>query len=101
MTMHRTQRIALIMLLTVGLIQATALSAAPRGGKSFKGQLAVQLWSFRNDFKKDVPGTLKRVRDLGFTNVELAGYYGMTARQFRAELDKAGLRAVSMHVDYQ
>ncbi|MBK9707699.1 MAG: sugar phosphate isomerase/epimerase [Acidobacteria bacterium] len=68
---------------------------------SFNKTLAVQLWSFRNDFKKDVPGTLKRVRDLGFVNVELAGYYGLTAGQFRAELDKAGLKAVSMHIEYE
>ena len=39
--------------------------------------------------------------ELGFTYVELAGYYGMTAKQFRAELDKAGLKAVSMHIEYE
>jgi sugar phosphate isomerase/epimerase len=81
--------------------QGYAQTSRPGLGKSFKGPLAVQLWSFREDFRKDVPGTLKRVRELGFTNVELAGYYGMTAKQFRGELDKAGLRAVSMHIDYQ
>lgn len=63
--------------------------------------LAVQLWSFRLDFEKDVPGTLKRVRSLGFTRVELAGYYGLTATQFKQELDKAGLQAVSMHIDFE
>ncbi len=67
---------------------------------SGKNGLAVQLWSFRHDFAKDVPGTLKRVRALGFTRVELAGYYGMTAQQFKAELDKAGLKAISMHIDF-
>lgn len=88
---------------TIVLIAALALmvnpGVRPVAAESFKGALAVQLWSFRNDFKKDVPGTLKRVRQLGFTNVELAGYYGMTAKQFRAELDKAGLKAVSMHIE--
>ena len=69
-------------------------------GDSVKGRLAVQLWSFNEDFKKDVSGTLKRVRQLGFTRVELAGFYGMTARQFKGELLKAGLVAVSMHVEY-
>src|SRR5258706_13166853 len=81
--------------------QALAQAVQPDSGKSFKEPLAVQLWSFRNDFKKDVPGTLKRVRSLGFTNVELAGYYGMTAGQFRAALDNAGLKAVSMHIEYK
>ncbi len=63
--------------------------------------LAVQLWSYRHDFEKDVPGTLKRVRALGITRVELAGYYGLTATQFKQELDKAGLQAVSMHIDFE
>ena len=99
--MKRIRTITFIALVTVCLNQAFAQSAQPGIGKSFKGPLAVQLWSFRNDFKTDVPGTLKRVRELGFTNVELAGYYGMTAKQFRAELDKAGLRAISMHIQYE
>jgi sugar phosphate isomerase/epimerase len=69
-------------------------------GKPFKGELAIQLWSFHNDFEKDVPGTLRRVRALGFTRVELAGYYNLTAPQFKAELAKAGLKAVAMHVGF-
>jgi sugar phosphate isomerase/epimerase len=99
--MNRTRRVILTTLIAVCLNQGIARSAQPVAGETFKGPLAVQLWSFRNDFKTDVPGTLKRVRELGFTNVELAGYYGMTAKQFRAELDRAGLRAVSMHIGYE
>ncbi|MEK7833056.1 MAG: sugar phosphate isomerase/epimerase family protein [Acidobacteriota bacterium] len=91
----KIRRIALIAALALTFSSSFRLVVA----QSFKGALAVQLWSFRNDFKKDVPGTLKRVRELGFTNVELAGTYGMTAQQFRGELDKAGLKAVSMHIE--
>ena len=67
----------------------------------FKGPLGVQLYSVRNAIAKDVPGTLARVRALGFREVELAGTYGLTASQFKAELDRAGLRATSMHVGYE
>jgi sugar phosphate isomerase/epimerase len=77
----------------------TATLAFPQT-RPFKGQLAVQLWSFRHDFEKDVPGTLQRVRALGFTHVELAGYYNLTAQQFKGELDKTGLKAISMHVGF-
>lgn len=98
--MKRIYMITLIALAALCLNQAVAQAAQKRVGRAFNGRLAVQLWSFRNDFKTDVPGTLKRVRELGFTNVELAGYYGMTAKQFRAELDKAGLHAISMHIGY-
>lgn len=67
----------------------------------FKGPLGVQLYSVRNAIKNDVPGTLARVRALGFREVELAGTYGLSARDFRAALDRAGLRATSMHVGYE
>src|SRR6185295_2479759 len=99
--MNRTRTVSLIALVLISWNQVCAQSAQPGAGKSFKGPLAVQLWSFRNDFMNDVPGTLKRVHDLGFREVELAGYYGLTAKQFRAELDKAGLKAISMHIEYE
>jgi sugar phosphate isomerase/epimerase len=67
----------------------------------FKGPLGVQLYSVRDAIAKDVSGTLARVRALGFREVELAGTYGLSASQFRAELDRAGLRATSMHVGYE
>jgi sugar phosphate isomerase/epimerase len=67
----------------------------------FKGPLGVQLYSVRNPISKDVPGTLARVHAVGFREVELAGTYGMSASQFRTELDRAGLRATSMHVGYE
>ena len=99
--MNRTRTVSLIALVLISWNQVFAQSAQPGAGKSFKGPLAVQLWSFRNDFMNDVPGTLKRVHDLGFREVELAGYYGLTAKQFRAQLDSAGLKAVSMHIEYE
>ena len=67
----------------------------------FQGPLGVQLYSFRDAFKTDVPGTLARVRSLGFREVELAGTYGMSAQQFRQLLDSVGLSATSMHVGYE
>lgn len=69
-------------------------------GPSFKGPLGLQLYSLRAEFAKDVPGTLAKVREMGFREVEMGGTYGLTPQQFRAELDKAGLRAVSMGVSF-
>ena len=91
--------------------QSTTTTAAPNASVAspheldlrgdFKGPLGVQLYSVRNAISTNVPGTLARVRALGFREVELAGTYGLTAAQFRAELDRAGLRATSMHVGYE
>lgn len=79
---------------------AASADAGFRYQGDFRGPLGLQLYSVRKELERDVPGTLRRVHDLGFREVELAGTYGLTAEQFRAELDRAGLRATSMHVDY-
>jgi sugar phosphate isomerase/epimerase len=77
-------------------------SGAPVGiGPSFKGPVGLQLYSLRDQFAKDVPGTLDTVKKMGFTDVELAGTYHLTPEQFRAQLDARGLRAVSGHFPYE
>ncbi|MGD9633643.1 MAG: sugar phosphate isomerase/epimerase family protein [Pirellulales bacterium] len=69
-------------------------------GPSFKGPIGLQLYSLRNQFAQDVPGTLDKVRDMGFKYVELAGTYGLPPEKFKAELDARGLKAVSGHFPY-
>ena len=66
-------------------------------GPSFKGPIGLQLYSLRDLFETEVPGTLDKVRAFGFTSVELAGTYGQTPEQFRALLDTKGLKAVAAH----
>jgi sugar phosphate isomerase/epimerase len=63
------------------------------------GQINVglQLYSLRAQIPKDVPGTLKRIHDMGITDVEVAGFYDKTAAEFRQQLDKAGLHASGAH----
>jgi uncharacterized protein (TIGR03067 family) len=69
-------------------------------GKSFKGPIGLQLYSLRAQLGKDAPGTLAKVREMGFTNVETAGTYGLTPEKFKAELESHGLKAVSGHFPY-
>jgi sugar phosphate isomerase/epimerase len=82
-------------------------AAAPAAGPEiklagdFSGPVGVQLYSFREQFKQDVPGTLAKVRALGFKEVELAGTYGLTAERFRQLLDSVGLQATAMHAGYE
>jgi sugar phosphate isomerase/epimerase len=64
------------------------------------GIVGLQLWSVRNYGAKDVPGTLAQVRGMGFKDVESAGLWGKTAAEFRAALDKAGLRCQSSHMGF-
>jgi sugar phosphate isomerase/epimerase len=65
------------------------------------GRLGLELYSLRNELKTDLPGTLKRVRDWGFQDVELAGFPPMSAADTARALRAAGLRAVSQFVDYE
>ncbi len=77
-------------------------SAATTGiGPSFKGPVGLQLYSLREQFKKDVPGTLDEVKQSGIRYVELAGTYGLTPDQFKAQLKAHGLVAISAHFPYE
>ena len=66
---------------------------------SLNSSLAAQLWTFRGDLEKDVPGTLKKIKDLGFTYVEGfdAPYIVGDADAFRKQLDDAGLEMFALH----
>jgi len=63
--------------------------------------IALQAYSLRDDAKADFPGTLRRIKEIGYEAVEFAGYFGMSSRELRSLLDDLGLRAVSSHVGYQ
>ena len=60
--------------------------------------VAVQLYSLRTVAPKDVAGTLRAVAEMGYTGVELAGYYDLSGEQLRRMLDDCGLRCAGAHV---
>src|SRR5262249_48188919 len=70
-------------------------------GASFKGPVGLQLYSLREQFGKDVPGTMDVVRGFGIEYVELAGTYNLTPAKFKEQLDARGLKAVSGHFAYE
>ncbi|MEA4822613.1 MAG: sugar phosphate isomerase/epimerase [Clostridiaceae bacterium] len=60
--------------------------------------VALQLYTVRDMIAQDLPGTLRAVKAAGYDCVEPAGLCGVTADELKAELDAAGLKAVSAHV---
>ncbi|MDQ3013223.1 MAG: sugar phosphate isomerase/epimerase [Acidobacteriota bacterium] len=62
--------------------------------------VGVQLYSFRNEMKTDVEGTLEKVKAMGFTMVEAAGYNWKSAAEFKALLDRNSFKTVSFFADY-
>jgi sugar phosphate isomerase/epimerase len=101
--MVKTKAVVLSVTCCVVAVGSGLAADVASGSKSsgFKGPLGLQLYSLRAQFAKDVPGTLDKVRDFGFKNVELAGTYGQTPEQFRSELDSRGLKAISAHYAYE
>ena len=81
---------ALVSAVLPRLAKAEAMGLAP----------GIQLYSVRDYMTKDVPGTLKQLREIGFVEVETAGFGTYSARQFRQYLDDAGLKAPSAHLQF-
>lgn len=70
-------------------------------GISMSGQeIGLQLYSLRNQFKTDVPGTLQLINDWGITKLEGGGTYGLSMDEFRGLLKKNNLDVVSVGVGY-
>jgi sugar phosphate isomerase/epimerase len=63
-------------------------------------RIGLQLYSVRDLMKADLPGTLAKVAAVGFKEVELAGLFDRTPKEFRSLLDKSGLSTPSSHVDW-
>jgi sugar phosphate isomerase/epimerase len=62
----------------------------------------VQLYSVRDDMKKDPMGTLQQLSKMGYKHVEHANYidrkfYGYPAKEFKKALDDLGLKMPSGH----
>jgi sugar phosphate isomerase/epimerase len=77
---------------------ASAGTATARGGHVPRSAISIQLYSLRSLLATDLEGTLAALAKIGYRKVELAGLYGRTAEQFRAILDRYGLKASSGHV---
>lgn len=81
---------------------AWALGAdAPEIKSRLNGPIGLQLYSLREYGPNDLPGTLAKVRSMGFREVESAGLWKRTLREFRSALDAAGLKCHSAHIGFE
>ena len=62
--------------------------------------VAIQVYSVRKDAEADLPGTLRKIRDMGYDGVEFAGLYGPTAAEVKAMCAEVGLTPISAHVPF-
>ncbi len=111
--------------MTLGLGAACAATAwaagAEKGAKTGKGKkknaasgkkiaIGCQLYAVRNEFTKDVPGSLKTLAGMGYEGVEFWGYRGTpnvykdaagkdwSATELKALLDKNKIKCCGIHL---
>src|ERR1700676_2654114 len=63
-------------------------------------KIGLQLYTVRDLMKSDFDGTIAKAAQIGYKNVEFAGYFGHPGQQVRAACEKNGLSPVSTHVQY-
>ena len=83
--------------------QAACTSAAV-DKKSFG--VGLQLYTIRDAIANDLQGSLQKVSDLGFKNLEMASYsdgkfYGMDPKEFRKMVEDLGMKIVSSHTSVE
>ncbi|KAA9356372.1 sugar phosphate isomerase/epimerase family protein [Larkinella humicola] len=71
-----------------------------RFGKTLKDTPGMVSYTMRNEFAKDMPGTLDKIKAMGISNMEFSSLFGKTAAEIRAELDKRGMKCSSHGVGY-
>jgi len=79
---------------------STSAWAADLSG-GFKAPLGLQLYTLRESFKTNVPGTLDKVKALGFSEIEGGGDYGLGVEKFSSLLRERGLKMVSAGFGYE
>ena len=88
---------------TAATISAATLFSSRFGwaaGEHKINKIGVQLYTVRDLMKEDFDGTIAKVAQVGYKEVEFAGYFGHTAQQVKDILQKNGLTAPSTHVQY-
>jgi len=98
-----------------GAFLLTQLGCTGTGTKGKKAEAApdlkkfgvgLQLYTIRDEIFRDVPGSLKKVSDMGYKYVELAGYadgkfYGMEPAEFRKLVEDLGMEILSSHTQVE
>ena len=62
-----------------------------------KHSYGLQLYSVRDITSSDLSGALKAVKDIGYSSVEFAGFFGNSAEDVKAMLDTYGLSCAGTH----
>ncbi len=98
----------------LGAFTMSQISCKPKGEASKKASeidlksfgIGLQLYTIRDAMASDVPGSLKKVSDIGYKYVELAGYadgkfYGYEPLEFKKLVADLGMEILSSHTQVE
>ena len=77
-------------------VQPFAVSQAT-GASPWKSRIGLELYTVRDQLMTDYEGTLAKVAEIGYTEVEPTSYNNMPPRDYRAMLDRLKLTMPSTH----
>ena len=63
-------------------------------------KINLQLWSVRDFLEKDFFGNLEKIKNMGYSGVEFAGYYDIPKEEMKKRLLEIGLNPISSHVGF-
>lgn len=101
--MNKSNRRKFLKHSAIMLSGSSLLSKFSYANKGWEGEImGIQLYSVRDDMKKDPLGTLKELAEMGYKYVEHANYvdrsfYGYAPNEFKKILDDHGLKMLSGH----
>ena len=81
-------------------VEGPAAPASCSPGECRLGAIGVQLYTVRAAMEADFEGTLRRLAQMGYREVEFAGLFGRDPAQVRSLLAELNLTAVGSHVDW-
>lgn len=87
-----------------GAVSLAVLAACKPDKKSFG--VGIQLYTIRDAMTADPKGSLKKVSDLGYKNLELANYadgkfYGFAPKEFKKIVSDLGMNILSSHTQVE
>jgi sugar phosphate isomerase/epimerase len=96
---HRREFLSLTTMGGLGsLLLSNGLAGCITNAMSTKGKIALQLYTLRNEMERDARGTLERLSEIGFENVETAFWPShISIKEGGRLLTDAGLSVCSAH----
>jgi len=96
----KTNSIKPLVIIVLSVVIIGGLSQSSFAKK--KKNIGLQMYSLRDDLKKDVKGTIEKLGKIGYTDMEAASFdngkfYGMEPEAFKVLLKANGMKLVSSH----